>query len=123
MINETALRNVIRALREIPDDRRESFNMERYGTSCGTPACCLGQYAFRTDLQALFILTSSGDIRYIETGRKIDFDDEPLLDHFGLTMTQTYVLFSTTGCGSAKTPEQAIAFIEAFIRGEHRGEV
>lgn len=46
--------NMIRALRESPD--RAQFSMSRWATRCGTPACVLGHYAARSDLQNIFEL-------------------------------------------------------------------
>jgi hypothetical protein len=113
------LLNVARALREAPlpkafcmqfwtyDDSR----LER-GFPCGTPACALGHYAARADLQDEFFINHRGRLDTIER------DELPIrlaVKHFGLTEAETDRLFEMWGCGGATTPIEAAEYIEAFV--------
>lgn len=119
---EQRLRNCIVALRESP--RPDAFSMKRFGWGifdsnpqgylCGTPACVLGHYAARTDLQDAFVLDAQG---YRGSGR---YGYTPATwgaecAHFGLTIGECSELFGVVGCGGARTTQEAIAYLEAFI--------
>lgn len=121
LLNVTALRNVCRALRESPDP--EAFTMCSYAHECGTPACCLGHYALRHDLQNVFKLSAMRRLKLVDWtkgGKDIEFDDEPVLEHFGINTKESFELFSGTGCNYAGTPEAAAQFIENFIKEKQR---
>jgi hypothetical protein len=139
---EQNFRKCQQALRESP--RPEAFSMEcfirgdcwdaRIGSDnvpqfwCGSPACVLGHYALRTDLQDVLIL----DQEALEEGEpcvKLKHNDQPLTfsdytfqEHFGLrTSGEAQLLFGPSGCGGAQTPEEAIAYIERFIQERNSG--
>lgn len=124
------LLNVARALRESPNPQK--FTMERVFACdyiagedkdgfCGTPACAIGHYAHRKDLQKLLkieIMYNSYEtvakVRYSDM-RSMTIDDDRILEHFGITAGQAIELFSGGGCGKAKTPKQAARYIEQFV--------
>jgi hypothetical protein len=117
-MNKERLLKVARALREsrAPDD----FTMERFGNDCGTPACALGHYASRRDLQRTFRFAKYQDIGrptllYAKTGRCAYVDHEEVLDHFGVSYGQCDELFGPDGCDRAMTPQQAADYIERFV--------
>lgn len=112
-MNKERLLNVAKACREtkFPD----AFTMEKFGHNCNTPACALGNYAIRDDLQSTFSLRRSGELRPRDEDRFIGFDDDEVLDHFGLTYEQSNELFSPYGCAEAQTPNEAAEFIERFV--------
>jgi hypothetical protein len=123
---------VARALRESKNP--EKFDMRKFGHSCGTPACAIGHYFARTDLQSEFVLSSRGSIA--TTAEPL----EPLWigmrgghtairDHFGITEEQEDELFGdpiddddeenvfvreNAGCGNAQTAIEAAEYIERF---------
>lgn len=118
------LNNVCKALRESPKPRE--FTMNRYGHSrpvswvkalwtrdtCGTPACALGHYAYRTDLQDAFILMK-GTVYHKRDDGLGSLGD---YSHFGVTPREAMELFGGDGCNDAYTPQQAITYIEGFIK-------
>jgi hypothetical protein len=120
-IHAQRLLNVARALREslIPDH----FDMGIYAHHCGTPACAIGHYASRTDLQDLLFLSKGGNLCSATTRDSIDYYEAWVLQHFGITDEQSDELFSPQGCGNAETPNQAADFIEAFVAEKWPGSV
>lgn len=130
------LNNVIVALEEAPVPR--AFNMGRYiydtneseRFDCGTPACALGHYAARTDLQKAFKIVLEKDVhgRVFSAdicdrhGISIDApEDEPLIsEHFGLSTAEVVEIFGTEGCNDAKTPKAAVKYIRRFIERKVR---
>jgi hypothetical protein len=115
------LLNVARATREaLPQD----FKMDRFAHSCGTPACAFGHYCARTDLQSAFKLmnlkTLAGD-RYEwypvdrESEQPVGLLSLLMLIHFDISESQAMELFSTDGCGNARTPEAAASYFERFV--------
>lgn len=112
-MNKERLLNVAVALRSSP--RPEKFTMAHYTNGCGTPACAFGHYASRQDLQDLCYITATGAIKYQGGGGLCDYDDEEILKHFDITDNEAQKLFAPHGCGDAKTPEDAIKFIESFV--------
>lgn len=117
-MNKKRLLNVAKALRESPAPKK--FDMGRYAHSCGTPACALGHYANRRDLQKTFKLVTTGEFEYDELqnnqGEPTWYDDDLVAKHFGLTFGQCSELFSSHGCGDAYTSKQAARFIENFVK-------
>ena len=115
------LLNVATALREsvTPED----FTMLRYGNPCGTPACALGHYASRRDLQKTFRLEIKrrSDVVLDEDGHALWYDHSSIQDHFGIDQAEAEYLFSGGGCGGAETTDQAATYIERFL--EDRGWV
>ena len=112
-IHAQRLMNVCKALRESPNP--SEFTMWWYGSggSCSTPWCALGHYAYRTDLQNEFSLV--GDIVCSNEYTNGLTLSEKVAIHFGITNQEENDLFCMLGCNRAKTPQAAIAYIEAFI--------
>lgn len=118
-MNKERLLNVARALRESPNPTE--FTMAVYGHNCNTPACALGHYAKRHDLQDAFDLDKYGWLT-LRDGSPCNYYSAPVLAHFGLTPSESSRLFAGgddddgihAGCGGAKTPIEAAEFIEAF---------
>lgn len=118
------------------------FDMDTYGHRCGTPACVLGHFAARTDLQDIFLLVRATSEWHdgrplVQTtyGWSCDIDGTEVCGYFGISQQQAFELFgpykyefdedgearvSAGGCGGAKTPLQAIAFLRKFI-DTHKG--
>ena len=113
------LLKVARSLRESPNPK--DFTMTTYGNSCGTPACALGHYASREDLQSSFTLKKrpyeEEEIRiYSKTLKdEVYFNDDEVIKHFELTVSECHELFGGQGCGYAKTVGKAARYIENFI--------
>jgi hypothetical protein len=96
--------------------------------SIGTPACALGLFASRKDLQRIM------EIKLIEyePGRQFAaatipgtggrFSGERLRRYFGLDETEYACLFYSKGCGRAKTAIQAAEFIEFFVKNATSGK-
>lgn len=117
--------NAIRALQECPAPHK--FSMGDYGykcrpdsplqrdrNPCGTPACVLGNYAFRTDLQSAFRMRN-GCVVTAHGGKDVLYSGRMVPRHFGITKLEAFMLFSYNGCGDAKTPAQAIRFMRRFV--------
>lgn len=127
-IYKKRLLNVAKALRE--SKRPSGFTMGHYcwtGSEgpdetgvrhpCGTPACALGHYAARGDLQKTFKLDPEyGDVR-LRGGEEdlVWYNDGPVRTHFGLSGGEAYELFGGYGCGDAETAKQAARYIERFV--------
>lgn len=118
------LLNVARALRESPNP--DTFTMLRYQQlnerRCGTPACALGHYAFRSDLQSFLKPDPVAEnfLLYVKPSSAypwVDYDDDEILEHFDINDDETYLLFGSSGCNDATTPLEAAEYIEAFVRG------
>lgn len=124
-VYKNRLLNVVRALQESPNP--DQFKMLKYGQktiikesgwfrkeqSCGTPCCAFGHYAHRQDLQCTFHLTEDGQIGFDHT--TIQWDNEIVAIHFGISRDEACKLFAAQGCNDAQSPEEAIAFIKKFI--------
>lgn len=87
---------------------------------CGTPACAIGNYAARKDLQKTFKLFGprAGEPGTLASnGSKVlTIESDKVLNHFGITTSESTKLFSSYGCGNAKTPLAAAKFIRKFIK-------
>lgn len=121
------MENVVRALAEIPP--HGTFKMDNFGAplqtrmgpgsgplwqgECGTPWCCLGHYATRSDLQSEFTLNRYGHLLFGEI--MVGLNDDPVIEHFGIDYMEAVELFGAHGCGEAKTPADAIAYLRGFI--------
>lgn len=116
---------VARALRESPKPEAFTMQLYAYGPNrydaehpCGTPACALGHYASRADLQKEFVIVGHSVLFADESRRGIaHYDSEEVMEHFGLSLNQASLLFNSQGCGGAKTVEEAAQFIEDFVNG------
>jgi hypothetical protein len=122
------LLNVAKALRESPAP--EKFVMHAYGITngCDTPACALGHYASRRDLQHTFMLVKRADVSsdprllWVMPVKEIlgfnafgAFRSKQVRDHFDISEYDGNVLFGVYGCGQATTPEHAADYIERFV--------
>lgn len=130
-MNKERLLNVAKALRESPNPAE--FSMGTY-QSCGTPACALGHYAARQDLQDDFELgekfgiaprgaRSAYDIR----GDTLTYCGREVCSHFGITEGQATQLFADgdpdedegsgipVGCGNPINAVAAAEYIEHFV--------
>jgi hypothetical protein len=113
------LLNVARALRESPDAAK--FTMETFfRVRCGTPACALGHYACRTDLQSAFAWDKRDYYPTDKaTGNSFGYDERPVLEHFGLSAPEACELFATDGCDNAVTATDAAEYIEHFVQRKY----
>lgn len=112
-IHRERLLNVVRALREDKDP--ENFRMYAF-SRCGTPACALGHYAARDDLQHVFRLRKSGWLGL--QGKRsgdIGIDSPAVQEHFGIDFDEADELFGYCGCDGARHPEEAARYIESFV--------
>jgi len=132
-MNSQRLQNVAKAIRE---GDPEDFRMNIYMNNCGTPACALGHYAARTDLQNVFGLSRISDRSLGPVGTVICLDGSYTImqtpftvaaEHFDITITETIELFAGDGCGKNDneliTAKQAITYIEDFIARHETVEV
>lgn len=112
-LNRKAFANLIRSTSEADP---EDFNMREYGNPCGTPACVLGNYANRTDLQDAFSFEPAQNGEVVSTtGDYVAYGGKLVQKHFGITTYDAAEIFSgESGCAGAKTPAEAVAFLEAF---------
>jgi hypothetical protein len=141
-IHKKRLLNVARALEESPvpkafdmqafchnGEERYDGNLDRFlpAIDCGTPACALGHYASRRDLQRVFDLGKSGGRFGTVWGLRVTgkrglagFNDRAVLDHFALSKEESAELFDQDGCGDAKTTKQAARYIRKFVARKER---
>lgn len=128
-MNKERLLNVARALRDAHADdklRAEFYMGVEVHEACGTPACALGHYAARSDLQDVWKIEKrprSGMFRMVFTrpeehdGEEIAYyDDAAVFNHFGIDEDDHAALFSAEGCDLATTPLEAAEFIENYVR-------
>lgn len=120
-IHAQRLLNVALACRESPSPDRFHMGNDVHH-KCGTPACAMGNYAARTDLQdfcSIREINVAGEPffeMWIGESRAFCFwDSEENCSYFGITPTEGYALFYARGCGDAKTPNQAAEYIERFV--------
>lgn len=150
-VQSKRLLNVARALREAHAAKKK-FNMDKFvfgqasainygdrflvgqprnveAESCGTPACALGHYASRTDLQRFVKIQYHKDdfgIKYAELAyfgsrdSGVDYCDSEFERHFGISLEETELLFSWDGCNGAKTALAAAKYIERFVKQKTR---
>jgi hypothetical protein len=117
-MNKERLLNVAKALRESP--KPKAFTMVKIHT-CGTPACALGHYAARRDLQQMFQLSPDGTVSEMKIGvwgatRSTQCWLRFVAHHFDVTSREAYHLFGGFGCNNAQTPNEAAEYIERFVR-------
>lgn len=150
-VQEKRLLNVARALRDAAKARKK-FDMEKYvfgdenaleskfdqgrfkycnteENFCGTPACALGHYAARTDLQRLLKIVVVKDnwygVSYAAMGmygvKNSNWCQQNEVEHhFGISTDEFIELFDYNGCGGAKTPLQAAKYIEKFVKRKQK---
>ncbi len=90
---------------------------------CGTPACALGHYAVRPDLQGKFKLTKEGNLRMRTEsrpvlGEEVDLGSLQMHQYFGISYDEAQELFAHDGCDDAQTPLAAARYIERFVRSK-----
>lgn len=106
--------------------KKEDFSMVTFGNACGTPACVLGHYAARRDLQRTFKFAKAeaGDYapRVLSSADHgaMGYNAFAVREHFGVALSEGDELFSDFGCNGAQTPKQAIAYIRKFIARKER---
>lgn len=111
-MNKPRLEKLILALEGVPI---KHFNMDKYGT-CGTPACVLGHFAARTDLQRKFVLKHEFHTQlFAIDGHEVDYWDGEVREYFGINAEQAEALFGPEGCDRAQTPAKARRYIRKFI--------
>lgn len=86
---------------------------------CGTPACALGHYGSRGDLQKKMkigwdMVYKSPALVY-KNNRPVGSDDPAVCEHFGITQDEAFELFGGDGCGYANTALEAAEYIERFV--------
>jgi len=116
------LLNVAKACEETPYS--EMFDMNRYAHCRGTPACALGNYAARVDLQSNFRFTESyGEFKLVDNVSTFDglfvmVSNTSICAHFGITNDEEMCLFEVRGCGDAQTPQEAADYIRKFVKAK-----
>jgi hypothetical protein len=134
-VNKQRLLDVARACREAPEP--EKFTMENFANACGTPACALGNYAVRRDLQDKFELNTSDYYRVpwlFFDGHPSSYHYREVTEWFGISYADAEELFSAAGCGGRvevvededgdaedvvypiTDPIKAAEYIEDFVR-------
>lgn len=127
-VNIDALLACAQAVREAA--KPENFSMALYGwtrwfavdadrgdmeiNECGTPACVIGHYASRQDLQNVLILRGNRLI-WKQSDVAVSYADPAVLDYFGLDDLQADELFGSEGCGEAESPSDAADYIEDWV--------
>ena len=85
--------------------------------NCGAPACALGHFAVRTDLQRKFTLTQYGSLRLMrDKDHPIYPNSKVVKDYFGVNYDEASDLFGEDGCDGATTPKQAAKYIRKFLK-------
>lgn len=130
-MNKERLLNVAKALRE--SLKPEDFSMDMYHV-CGTPACALGHYAARPDLQSAFALGKDGRSGLFRASDEAQSWDQciaycgpAICEHFDISADQATDLFADgdtdeddeviteVGCGNPKNAIEAAEYIERFV--------
>ena len=124
-MNKERLLNVAKALREAPNPT--AFTMATF-QECGTPACALGHYAARQDLQTAFELGEIWGIvprgqrdEYGNRSMTLEYAGTEVCEHFGITHVQATELFADggehtpVGCGNPNNAIEAAEYIERFV--------
>ncbi len=123
-MNRENFEKLLKANREAP---AELFDMALFcgmPTPCGTPACLLGNYALRTDLQSTFFVCAAvhtsfrcpGCLRATGHDETVWVDGNEVCEHFDITQKQAGRLFAEDGCNNARTDrDAAIAYLEHFM--------
>jgi hypothetical protein len=121
-IHAQRLLNVALALRE--SRRPDMFDMGSECHDCGTPACAIGHYAARRDLQDVFEIRalkfysgkSYADLYIYGEVAGAWWEEQPTCQYFGITPDEGTELFYVIGCDGAKTPTEAAEYIERFVQ-------
>lgn len=89
--------------------------MGSYIKPCGAPACVLGHYCAREDLQDDFRVVGRGIRGRYSPGDGLGFDSIEVRMHFGLRFDESHTLFGEYGCRNAKSAEQVSEYIRNFV--------
>lgn len=86
---------------------------------CGTPACVLGNFGAREDLQRLLCIRDES-LAFVERVERdllniVSYCDERIASYFDLTTNECYEMFGLDGCNEAKALDAALAYVEDFI--------
>lgn len=112
---------------DLRDVNAEKF-VQKERDFCGTPACALGHFGARTDLQSLLKIRTrvvDGEkIAGLEYSRGLSEDQDKLVSYldkrvqkyFGIDEGEADRLFGPDGCGNAKSVNAAANFIERFVQ-------
>ena len=120
-VHARRLLNVARALVEAPDPKQftmETFAREDHENLCATPACALGHYAARGDLQrefklgawvaqeeglvlAAWVLPRGHVSKTYDDfcNARVWYDDGLVREHFNIDFDEAELLFGGYGCG------------------------
>ncbi len=95
---------------------------------CSTPACAIGHFAFRTDLQQVMKIREVYIGDYRRTSEVVGSDDctdwwKIAKEYFQLDGRECDELFNPEGCGGAKTIEQAVEYICEFWERKYGSEL
>lgn len=119
-----ALRDAAKAKMKLDMEVYVFSGAEEDGGLCGTPACALGHYAARTDMQRLLMIRTreskwdnrmSSNMVFRGSGDLAAYEDAEVLNHFGIDYDHADEIFGPEGCGNAKTPLAAAKYIERFV--------
>lgn len=94
--------------------RRGEIYMGGFIKSCGAPACVLGHYAAREDLQDDFKVFGFG-IVHKYGGFSLGFDSGYVRKHFNLKSDELKSLFGEQGCGNATRAKQVSEYMNNFV--------
>ncbi len=112
------------AVRQFLKNEDGYYDESRPNPFCGSPACILGNFAAREDLQSVMKLRPHNMpvLVLTETDSRVYFEDKEIRDLFGLTLEEANDLFSIDGCGEAKNDkERAVRYLRLFYK-EKTGE-
>ena len=118
MINKQRLEKLLVALKGV---KPKDFDMNNYVHACGTPACVLGYFASRVDLQRKFVLAKNAQgymtcqLRVQDHDYPVDYEDTQVLGYFGINREQAEYLFGGGYPNDGKTPAQMRRKIRKFI--------
>jgi hypothetical protein len=116
-MHKARLEKLITALEGV---KPKQFDMTVYAHKCGTPACVLGHFAARKDLQKKFKFNHKGDafsaaVLLVKGGTAVYHEDDEVLEYFGITPAQSEYLFGCEGKNEHATPAQMRRQIRKFI--------
>jgi hypothetical protein len=117
-MNKERLLNVAKALREAPEP--EKFTMTHMVHDCGTPACAMGHYAARGDLQDVFVIDRGmrQKFAYVTLSNGGHNVWPSMMKHFDISRVECDELFEVDGCDRAETAIAAAEFIERFVASQ-----
>lgn len=94
------------------------ISMSAYQKECGSPACVLGHYAYREDLQDVFRINGQYCLLDKQENFTLGYDYPQVCEHFGLTPREARMLFSSHGCGvegGVAKPQTVVNYIRNFV--------